>query len=302
MDLPHHLETRRLGYMFPIIGTIRSAVKLAELDNKWQQKKQKGGKAFSKEMDPMTKQIMQYKEDLEKMRENRELSAITAKVKAGEGLTPDEIEYLQKNNPQMYKEYMEVKSEKEAYERELKSCRTKDDVERLKLNRMSSFMAQAKSVMNNPNIPEGAKLALMEKILMKTMGVQKVHMKFVQSSYYKSLPTDEELAEETKEKTESNEEELDEIKPDEIKQDEIKPDEIDQKETGQEESAAPEVDLEVNAAPVQAESSNEGKAVLSSDAGHKEAQDIYEVVKSELTGYIKSNRGSGYGIEYISKY
>lgn len=297
MDLPHHLETRRLGYMFPIIGTIRSAVKLAELDNKWQQKKQKGGKAFSKEMDPMTKQIMQYKEDLEKMRENRELSAITAKVKAGEGLTPDEIEYLQKNNPQMYKEYMEVQSEKEAYERELKSCRTKDDVERLKLNRMSSFMAQAKSVMNNPNIPEGAKLALMEKILMKTMGVQKVHMKFVQSSYYKSLPTDEELAEETKEKTESNEEELDEIKPDEIK-----PNEIDQKETGQEESAAPEVDLEVNAAPVQAESSNEGKAVLSSDAGHKEAQDIYEVVKSELTGYIKSNRSSGYGIEYISKY
>lgn len=302
MDLPHHLETRRLGYMFPIIGTIRSAVKLAELDNKWQQKKQKGGKAFSKEMDPMTKQIMQYKEDLEKMRENRELSAITAKVKAGEGLTPDEIEYLQKNNPQMYKEYMEVKSEKEAYERELKSCRTKDDVERLKLNRMSSFMAQAKSVMNNPNIPEGAKLALMEKILMKTMGVQKVHMKFVQSSYYKSLPTDEELAEETKEKTESNEEGLEEIKPDEIKQDEIKPDGIDQKETGQEESAAPEVDLEVNAAPVQAESSNEGKAVLSPDAGHKEAQDIYEVVKSELTGYIKSNRSSGYGIQYISKY
>lgn len=290
--------------MFPIIGTIRSAVKLAELDNKWQQKKQKGGKAFSKEMDPMTKQIMQYKEDLEKMRENRELSAITAKVKAGEGLTPDEIEYLQKNNPQMYKEYMEVKSEKEAYERELKSCRTKDDVERLKLNRMSSFMAQAKSVMNNPNIPKAAKLGLMQKILMKTMGVQEVHMKFVQSSYYKSLPTDEELAEETKEKTESNEEGSDEIKQDEIKQDEIKPDEIkpdeiDQKETGQEESAGFEVDLEVNAAPVQAESSNKGKAVLSSDAGHKEAQDIYEVVKSELTGYIKSNRSSGYGIEYI---
>lgn len=186
--------------MLPIFGTIRNTVKMAEMDNKWEQKKAKGGKAFQKEMDPQLRQIEQYKEDLKKMRESNQMASIDAKLSSGGLLTPEEISYLQKNSPEKYKEYMEIRNEREAYERQVKSCRTKDEVERLKLSKMNGFIAEAKSITNNPNIPKGQKKAMLEKILRKVMGIQKEHLEFVRSARYKNLPTDEELAEEMKKK------------------------------------------------------------------------------------------------------
>ncbi len=185
--------------MLPIIGTIRNTVKIAQMDHKWQQKK-KDGNVLKKEMDPQAKQIQKYKEDLQKMRESRQMSSIDAKLKAGGLLTPEEITYLQQKCPQKYKEYVELKNEREAYKRQMESCKTKEDVEKLKMAKMNGFLAEAKSVKNNPNIPEGQKRALMEKILRRTMGIQDEYMEFVRSGKYKALPTEEELAEETKEK------------------------------------------------------------------------------------------------------
>ena len=53
------------------------------------------------------------------MRESKKLSDISTKLKAGSSLTSEEIEYLQRNNPELYKEYEEIQNEKKAYEREL---------------------------------------------------------------------------------------------------------------------------------------------------------------------------------------
>ncbi|MBR1744197.1 MAG: hypothetical protein IJ733_20520 [Lachnospiraceae bacterium] len=57
---------------------------------------------------------------------------------------------------------------------------------------MGEFLAQLKEVANNPNIPEGEKLAQIEKIHAKAKLVQKVQNKFVKSSVYAALPTEEE--------------------------------------------------------------------------------------------------------------
>ena len=320
--------------MIFITGTIRNAVKLAELDNKWQQKKKSGGKAFNKELSPQEKQIKQYEEDLKKMRENDKMASIGTKLKSGAGLTSDEIEYLQKNNPQMYREYMEIKNEKEAYERQLKSCRTKDDVERVKIQKLGRFMAESKSVVNNPNIPEGKKLAMVEKILMKVMGDQKVYMKFVESGAYKALPTDEELAEEKKEKTEEmtgetaeeavNQPEEEIRPPEEASQPEEArpPEEANQpekvrppEEANQPEEARPS---EEASQPREEEPSEKTEEKLSRETKrpHKKvigqrqqgvkipvqpAADLeFDAVKTELREYLRSHRSSGYGLEILT--
>lgn len=267
--------------MLPITGTIRSAVKLAELDNKWQQKKQKGGKAFEKDLDPQTRQIMQFQEDIKRMRENRDLSSITSKLKSGGGLTPDEIEYLQKNNPEMYREYMEIKNEKEAYERRLKSCRTKEDVEKLKITKMGSFMAEAKSVMNNPNIPEIKKLTLAEKILKKTMGIQKIHMDFVISNQYQELPDEEELIEIVKEKAEEREPEISE-----------------KEETGESQSHMSGETVESGQVT---ESGDTAESLQIAAAGEPEKQYSFEDALRELSNIIMSSRGRGSGLQYIKE-
>jgi hypothetical protein len=176
--------------MIPIAGTIRNAVKLAELDNKWQQRKKNAGKDTAQAADP---QIRQFQEDLQRMRESNQMASISAKLKAGAGLIPEEIKYLQKNSPELYREYLEVRNEKEAYERQLKACRTKEEAERLKINKMGSFMEEAKGIMSNASIPEDKKQELMEKLQKKVMGVQTAHMAFVESTEYQELPEEEEL-------------------------------------------------------------------------------------------------------------
>ena len=173
-------------------GTVQNMVTLANMDNKWKQKKKELGQKELAEMDPVSRQIAIYKEDLAKIQESRQKEGINNKLKAGEGLTPEEIDYLKKNDPKAYKEYQELQQEKEAYEKRLKSCKTKEDVESLKLNTMGQFMAAAKQIASNPNIPKGKKKELMERILKRVMGVQKKHVEFILSGRYHSLPTREE--------------------------------------------------------------------------------------------------------------
>lgn len=188
--------------MILLSGTVRNSVKLAQLDSKWQQKK-KENNIFKKDIDPQMRQIEQYKEDLAKMRESNKMAEITTKMKSGERLTAEEVDYLKKNNPSAYQAYEEIRQEKENYEKQLKNCKTKDEVEKLKVQKLGQFAAEAKKIANNPCIPESKKVQLMGKILGKTMGVQKEHMAFVESAKYQALPTEEELAREREEKAEA---------------------------------------------------------------------------------------------------
>ena len=186
-------------------GTVQNMVTLANMDNKWKQKKKELGQKELAEMDPVSRQIAIYKEDLAKIQESRQKEGINNKLKAGEGLTPEEIDYLKKNDPKAYKEYQELQQEKEAYEKRLKSCKTKEDVESLKLNTMGQFMAAAKQIASNPNIPKGKKKELMERILKRVMGVQKKHVEFILSGRYHSLPTREEEEEKKSEEIKTSE-------------------------------------------------------------------------------------------------
>lgn len=270
--------------MLPIIsGTVRSAGKLMQLDNKWQQKKAEG-KIFAKELTPEQRLLNHYQEQLEDMKKSREMNDLSNKVMSGETLTFEEIEYLKKNNPQLYKTYMEVRAEREAYKKELENCKTKEDVDRLKLNKMSSFLAEAKSVANNPNIPKGQKLALIQKILMKTMNVQDVHMKFIESGKYAALPTEEEVAEEAKEKAEKSGKVSEELAPDE---------EV------QEEQTESEQTVEDNT--IDGETEIAGEAHKQQTVKDREnSGSTFEEVKAELIHYIQENRPSGYGLELLS--
>lgn len=191
--------------MIPIAGTIRNAVKLSDLDSKWQQKK-KASKKLANELDPEARQLAKYQEDIRSMQEGNQLSSLMTKLKSGADLSSEEIEYLKKNNPQLYKEYMDTQAEKKAYEKQLKNCKTKEDVGRLKLTKLSSFMSQCKAIKSNPNIPKGQKVGLLQKILWKTAAFQKVYLEFVKSVQYNALPTEAEEAEKAEEKADVSKE------------------------------------------------------------------------------------------------
>lgn len=176
-----------------IAGTIRNSVKMAALDGEWQQKKNSGRlRENKKELTPAERELARLQEQVEEIRENREYADIDAKLKSGQKLTSEEIAYLKKNNPQALKEYEEIQEQRKAYKEALKKCRSKEEVERLKVTKMGQFMAQAKEISHNPNIPKGQKKAMLEKILRVIAGVQKEHLDFEKSLQYQMLPEKDE--------------------------------------------------------------------------------------------------------------
>ena len=193
--------------MFTMTGTIKRSVRMAALDQKWQQKKNSFGQDKKKltEMTAEERQLQDFREQAEQMRKSQKHANIDAKLAAGEELTPEEIEYLRQNNPQALKDYEDTQRERENYKRALRNCRTKEEVERLKYTKMGQFMAEAKKISSNACIPKGKKVALLKRILQQATAVEDEHKEFLKTSRYASLPTEEEAREAEKAEKEQRE-------------------------------------------------------------------------------------------------
>ena len=193
--------------MFTMAGTIKRSVRMAVLDQKWQQKKNSFGQDKKKlaEMTAEERQLQDFREQAEQMRKSQKHANIDAKLAAGEELTPEEIEYLRQNNPQALKDYEDTQKERESYKRALRNCRTKEEVERLKYTKMGQFMAEAKKISSNACIPKGKKVALLKRILQQATAVEDEHKEFLKTSRYASLPTEEEAREAEKAEKEQRE-------------------------------------------------------------------------------------------------
>ena len=177
-----------------IAGTIRNSVSLASLESKWQQKKQDMRKGSKENLTAEERELQRLQEQADSIREGRKSTDIDTKLQAGGELTAEEIEYLKKNDPEALKEYEEVKRERESYKKQLKECKSKEEVEKLKMTKMGHYMAEAKEITNDPYIPKAKKYQLMKKMLKKTSAVEAEQEKFLQSSRYAKLPDEEKEA------------------------------------------------------------------------------------------------------------
>lgn len=188
-------------------GTIQSQVSLQMLDLKWQKKKQDINS--KKDTDGMTQDEILL-DSLERQAqtewERSATSELYTKLKTGGTLTEEEIAYLKEHDPEALAEYEKAQTEKKAYENALKNCRTKEDVQRLKLNRMGSFAAQAKEIASNPYIPKDKKVTLMQRLNNEVCMIRDAHQAFEKSRAYEELSEEQEL------RREAAEEQVDETK------------------------------------------------------------------------------------------
>ncbi|NLC78634.1 MAG: hypothetical protein GX683_02760, partial [Ruminococcaceae bacterium] len=96
-------------------------------------------KAESENKTERQRLIDSLQKQIEDQKKNNSLSAIDTKLRSGKVLTADELSYLKKNNPELYQKAVEAKREREQYKNELKSCKTKDDVQRLRAAKLLNF-------------------------------------------------------------------------------------------------------------------------------------------------------------------
>lgn len=188
---------------FSVMGSLNTQVKTMEMKTRWYLKKEsKDYTAKCKSIDEWissTQASMQ-----EKMfgsdYEEEKLNKIRMKLDMGEELTPREKAYLKEKDPERYKELIKEEAEQKAYEEKLKKCKTKEEVDSLQFNRISSTLSKVNAVKNNPNIPLSAKLDIIMKEKRKLDAAMESTRKFIASGKYDKLPSEKE---ENKEKNDN---------------------------------------------------------------------------------------------------
>lgn len=194
-----------------ISGSIRQSVKMATMNALIEQKKTKGFVEKQKEMSPEERMLEQFKEQAAQEKEAEYTNGIANKVMSGKTLSSEEIEYLQQKNPELLKKYREMQEEKKSYERQLRQCKTKEEVERVRVNKINGYLAQAKSISHNAVIPKGEKKAMLEEIMARLTNMEKVYVKFVKSEQYRKMPREQEIAKERAELSSEREEAVAEL-------------------------------------------------------------------------------------------
>lgn len=192
-----------------ITGTIKNAVKMDMLTKDWEQKKS-GNPVLSKQernaranMSQEQRLLEQFKEELAHNREQSRNNELANKIMNGEDLTPEEEKYLAQNNPGQLSNYRRAKAERQAYEEELRKCKTKDEVQRLKTNTMNAYLAELKAA------PGEAKVAKAMELIGKVRNVQKAELHFIESGGYAQLPTEaDEAIDRAEERRKQNEDVL----------------------------------------------------------------------------------------------
>ena len=201
-------EVRRLD--FSMIQSIGTYTKNMEMQMKWQKKKEDNdftADGSTKWSDPTARQA----EEIRRSQADgsaKLLSQIRTKLATGKKLTQEEMDYLQKNDLPTYQKVKAIEAEQKSYEKELKNCKTKEDVQRVRTNRVAASLSVVNNVKNNPAIPEGAKIGLIWQELQKNMVMEETIKKFVESGEYAQLPTEAEKLEAEKELKEWKEAEL----------------------------------------------------------------------------------------------
>lgn len=232
-----------------IMGSVNSYTKTMKLQTQWNLKQKNGDYSSHKksleEWLDTTQQALKKNQagaNQDDDEGKKRLNNIMQKIYAGKKLTDKERRYLQAKNPQAYEKLRATEREQKAFEQKLRQCKTKEEVQRLKMNQIASSLSTVKSTINNPNIPQSKKLeiCMQEKVRMDRM--EQSTRAFVASGEYNRLPTE---AEEAKARKEEKQKQTEHTKPQ-------KP----QKPAQPEQPEQPETEIKTEPSPGQPSASN----------------------------------------------
>lgn len=102
--------------------------------------------------------------------------SLRAKLKSGQELTPDELEYLRNHDPDLYGKAVKAAQERKAYESSMRQSRTKSELNTLHNQTLARILKVYKH--GDP-----------EEAMMQVSAIQDAHRKFMQSDEYAALDT-----------------------------------------------------------------------------------------------------------------
>ncbi len=201
---------------FFTVQSINTYTKNMEMQMKWQRKKETGD--FTADGSTKLDAVGRQAEEIRKANADgstKLAKQIDLKLNSGKKLTAEEMEYLQMHDPQKYQRVKQIEAEQKNYENELKRCKTKDEVQQLRMAHTAASLSAVNSIKNNPAIPEEKKLELIMQEHHKNQAFTDTTTEFVESGKYAKLPTEEERQKAEKDLKEAEEAEQMPEKPSE---------------------------------------------------------------------------------------
>lgn len=162
---------------FVTAGTLHNYTKAMSMQLRWKRKERSGNESAQ----PAAGADEKLKEVMEK-------------VYAGRKLSREEKAYLKEKSPELYAQIEAAEREDKAYEAELKRCRTKEEVQRVKTSHMGAALTRVQDTMHNSAIPKEKKLEILTVEKYRSGRLEARTRKFVRSAEYHQLPTDIEKA------------------------------------------------------------------------------------------------------------
>ncbi len=175
-----------------MMNSIYNYAKKSEVKNLRQPQKEKGHYFNISGTNPIKDITSEQNDKKQEHNHANRLEKIISKMQNGETLSSEEMEYLRKNAPELYEKAVQINSERTTFEHELKNCKTKEDVQRLKMHKTASHLAQLNGISNNPDLSDKQKADITELMQMKAAAVNNVALAFVQNGSYARLKSESE--------------------------------------------------------------------------------------------------------------
>lgn len=167
-----------------LISSMSEYIKGLSMQHKWRERKDNPYMEKGKDS-----ACAVYKKQVEDQLRQQKLSAIHGKMKAGLRLTGMDMEYLRRYAPELYKKAAQIEKEREEYRRELEKCKTKEEVQRLNMQKLQQLDGEAKAVMRS-GLSRAEKAERLEFIGMRMAAIQNEHADFINTPQYSALPSE----------------------------------------------------------------------------------------------------------------
>ncbi len=171
---------------FTKIGLITGYAKTMKRKYDWNKKKKENDFQSQSKKTELERKNDIFKASYRRQQENNEndktLQSIRSKINAGANLTLSEMRYLQQKDPALYQKIKNLERELQNYERNLKRCKTKEEVERLQMAKLSEALSHIK-----------ANKGCAQEELKKLEEFKKIDAKFIKSGKLAKLPTQNEV-------------------------------------------------------------------------------------------------------------
>lgn len=130
------------------IGSLNQYLKSVRQEHQWQMKQAGNpspvlGTGVSRTSVLFVKSITSKKSGLSKSQIQKKLQKIKNKLRSGAKLTGEELDFLRRYAPELYRKVAALQKERENYEQRLKQAKTRDEAEQIKMEKMAQSVASA---------------------------------------------------------------------------------------------------------------------------------------------------------------